>query len=84
MGGNLEASFAGDDDVMKLLQAHERKKKKKNGSPNSDSDSDDSGDEVTVVKKASELPSMPFGADSRGEFKPIIRLFSRKSIVFII
>ncbi|KAK7083829.1 General transcription factor IIE subunit 1 [Halocaridina rubra] len=53
----------GDDDVMKLLQAHERKRKRANR--NSDSDSDDSVDEVT--KKPDALPITAFGTESRDE-----------------
>ncbi|XP_068244794.1 general transcription factor IIE subunit 1 [Palaemon carinicauda] len=60
-----EMLTGGDDDVMKLLQAHERKKKK-NGNQNSDSDSDDSGDEAVKKKTENHQPTA-FGTDTRAD-----------------
>lgn len=65
VNNNQLQSGDGADDVLMLLQAHERKAKK-GGGRNSDSDSDDSGDE-NVKKAAKATPDTAFGPESRGK-----------------
>lgn len=54
--GDPENSTAASDDVLSLLQQHERKSKRKKSS---DSDSDDSGDEIVRKITQQPAPSLP-------------------------
>ncbi|KAK8385987.1 hypothetical protein O3P69_010618 [Scylla paramamosain] len=57
---------SGADDVMVLLQTHERHAKKGQSRHQSDSDSDDSGDEAAKRKNAAARPAIPSTAPSFG------------------
>lgn len=79
---------SGADDVMVLLQTHERHAKKGQSRHQSDSDSDDSGDEAAKRKSTAARPVIPstvptFGTESKSECQGRLSCSALVSLIYI-